>query len=297
MYTVPNQKIIVCDTWTGNIPKGMTYSILPHDIDYAAQLRLPGNAYKLFMYLYKNRKGFELALSPADVHKKTNMGKAAYDKAVEELIDNGYLSHIGGNRYRVVLQPELSKGKNDSPSPDFPSTGFPSTENHMTGSMVSGGPPPDFRMTGSMVSGGEINTLNINNNNITIGGYQCEDNNIASKETNKVARGRTDGLVTAEAEEAALALTVRQYKRYTEYGYREAIEQVEHAFNTMQKIIGPVPLWQYFQFANEAEYKAAAEAGKRQMLAAQTKADQASAQLQSEDDLPDMQFDEDKLHF
>ena len=50
MYTVPNQKTIICDSWEGNVPPGMKFSIHIRDIHEETMLRLSGKAFKQYHY-------------------------------------------------------------------------------------------------------------------------------------------------------------------------------------------------------------------------------------------------------
>lgn len=263
--SVPNQKIIVCDTWEGHIPDGVTFSKIIHNINEAAMTRLSGSGYKLYMYLYCNKKGFELELSPVTVKKKTGMGKSAYDGAVKELIDNGFLSLIHGNKYRFTKEPATRATvmkSVDGNSVDGKSyhEKAPSPDNHMTGSMIFGGPSPDNHMTGGMVSGGEIHTDNttIHTNNIGVSPFEGENN---------IARGVKNNASNEPMAEIAFALIAQSGKRYSPELFKKELQHSKEVISNMKTITGDpdYPVWKYLQFENEAAYRAAVEQVKSQL--------------------------------
>lgn len=63
----------------------------------ARALRHP--TFILYLYLSSNSNGYEFGLSQADVTKVTGISESSYHRGVSELIENGYITHIGGNRY------------------------------------------------------------------------------------------------------------------------------------------------------------------------------------------------------
>ena len=58
---------------------------------YVAMFNLSPNTFKLWAYLNANKDQHCFALSNTDIAEATGMSKGTYDKAVKELIDNGYL--------------------------------------------------------------------------------------------------------------------------------------------------------------------------------------------------------------
>ena len=274
MYTVPNQKIIICDTWEGKTPDGAKYSMLIHEINSEAMIRLPGNAYKLYHYLYSNKKGFRLALSPVDVKNKTGMGKDAYDKAVQDLMNKGYLAPIEGKRatfqFSIKPQPVGGKsvdGKSVDGKPGYADT--PLQENPLTGSGVSRSWSQENPLTGSGVSRGEINTITtINNDNSIIGVCQSDnkDNQEDMQEDITLAKkGKIDTVDIEKARESAYAVSARDG-----LSFRKAFEQMRRALANRQadSEFSTIPVWQYLQFENEEAYKAAAANGKAKAAAA-----------------------------
>ena len=106
MNTYTNQKII-------------TVKALPHDKDniYAvtsiramelAMSRLSGNAYKLWHYIQKNQNNYQFALSSKDACGFCGFGKGrgTYNRAIEELINNGYLIHDKNEYYTFYEMPK-----------------------------------------------------------------------------------------------------------------------------------------------------------------------------------------------
>ena len=177
-YTVPNQKVIICDSWEGSVPSGETYTLCVHSIECKARCDLSGNGYKLYRYLSDNKKGFRLALSPVAVRENTGMGKAAYDNAVRELQKKGYLCPEKGKtllyRFTIIPVPASSDDRAtihstvaDCPLPDDSTTGNMMTkgwspDDRTTCSTTTGWLSYEDPMTGSAVTGGEINTNNKN---------------------------------------------------------------------------------------------------------------------------------------
>lgn len=53
--------------------------------------KLNGSAFKVYMYFIKNKENHEFALSRVDVENKTGLKKTAYDSAIKQLIECGYL--------------------------------------------------------------------------------------------------------------------------------------------------------------------------------------------------------------
>lgn len=171
--SVPNQKIVFCDRWEGDIEPGMLYTVMVQTIaDQAAKL-LSGNAFKMYYYFQRNKKGFRLELSPVDVRQKLGIGKAAYDNAINELIDKGFLRRNGDDsniyNFSVVGKPVDGSPVDGSPvdgkpvdgKPYYDVVGFPYDRSRVSGGRVVGLPHDRSR-----VSGGEINIVTTIDNNI-----------------------------------------------------------------------------------------------------------------------------------
>ena len=269
MITVPNQKIVICDRWEGAIPNGETYTVVIHSIDKRAMFDLLGNAYVLYHYLCQNKKGFELALSPAAVKADTNMGKSAYDSAVKQLIEKGYLTNVRGNRYQFSIEPTQRRnaGNPVDGKPDYGEP--PSPGNHMTGSRVFGGPSPENHMTGSRVFGGETNINNkIDNKNSNIGVYPSKGNNIA--------RGKTNTVDDETVRDVAFALLIQSRWRYSPVAYNRKLEDAQRILCEIDSL----PIWQYIGFDSEDAFHEAVKKGKSQLPP-------------DDQETPDLQFEED----
>ncbi len=161
--SVPNQKIVFCDRWEGDVEPGMLYTIMVQTIaDQAAKL-LSGNAFKMYYYFQRNKKGFRLELSPVDVRQKLGIGKAAYDNAINELIDKGFLRRNGdaSNIYNFSVVGKPVDGSPVDGKPYYDVVGFPYDRSRVSGGRVVGLPYDRSR-----VSGGEINIVTTIDNNI-----------------------------------------------------------------------------------------------------------------------------------
>ena len=295
MITVPNQKIVICDRWEGAIPNGETYTMVIHSIDKRAMFDLDGNAYVLYHYLCQNKRGFELALSPTAVKADTNMGKSAYDNAVKQLIEKGYLTNVRGNRYQFSIEPTQrrnagnpvdgksvdGKSVDGNPVDGKPDYGEPpSPGNHMTGSRVFEGPSPENHMTGSRVFGGETNiNNNIDNKNSNIGVYPSKGNNIA--------RGKTNTVDDETVRDMAFALMALTKKKYSPTVYRKILKEAGDMLSSKSKLseLDTLPIWQYMRFDSEDAFHEAVKKGKSQL----PPDDQETSPAHT----PDLQFEED----
>lgn len=90
-----NQKVIQVHRKAGSI----TFAS-----NYKAMKALSSNGYVLYMYLLMHSNSRVWALSSEDVYVKTNLTKNTYPKAVNELINAGYLTeeeiNIGGKKFK-----------------------------------------------------------------------------------------------------------------------------------------------------------------------------------------------------
>ena len=94
---VPNQKLIVVNKAESN--KANLYCILNLQALSAACNALQSKAgIKLYLYLAKNQNKHTFALSSKDFEQWAGVGKTAYDTAVQELKDNGYLVKREGKK-------------------------------------------------------------------------------------------------------------------------------------------------------------------------------------------------------
>lgn len=99
MNTFKNQKVITINLAEHN--KDNLYAITSIDAMEIAMGKLSGNAYKLWHYIQKNQDGFQLALSSKHACTFCGFGKGrgTYNRAVQELIENGYLVPEKGDYY------------------------------------------------------------------------------------------------------------------------------------------------------------------------------------------------------
>ena len=68
----------------------VNFSLNKNDMMEAMQ-KLSFVGFKLYMYCASNMEGYVFGLSKVDVMANTNIGDGSYSKAVNDLIDNGYL--------------------------------------------------------------------------------------------------------------------------------------------------------------------------------------------------------------
>ena len=68
--------------------------------------RLKGEAFKLWVYLNKNRESYTMALSAVDALAWGIGSKSSYDRAVMKLIEQGYLVKIDNNYYSFYEIPQ-----------------------------------------------------------------------------------------------------------------------------------------------------------------------------------------------
>ena len=96
--TVPNQRVITVNKAPAD--KQHLYTVINLQALNTACMKLQSKAgIKLFLYLAKNQNGYKFALSSADFMEWSGVKIGAYNTAFKELVDNGYLSSIGGNYY------------------------------------------------------------------------------------------------------------------------------------------------------------------------------------------------------
>lgn len=70
--------------------RDVNFSLNKNDMIEAMQ-KLSFVGFKLYMYCASNMEGYVFGLSKVDVMTNTNIGDGSYSKAVNDLIDNGYL--------------------------------------------------------------------------------------------------------------------------------------------------------------------------------------------------------------
>lgn len=92
LHLVPNQKAIRIMT-KEKCDKDNLYACINLEAIEAAMAALDGNCFKLWLYLAKNQSGYEFGLSQKDC-EKYGLKKDAYQRAVNVLIEKGYLTEI-----------------------------------------------------------------------------------------------------------------------------------------------------------------------------------------------------------
>lgn len=77
---------------------------------------LSGNAFKLYMYLNKNKQNYNALLSFQEIHKACKMAKQTYTNAFAELEEHGYLVLKDGTKtiYTFYENPDLANEENDT---------------------------------------------------------------------------------------------------------------------------------------------------------------------------------------
>ena len=92
LHLVPNQKAIRIMT-KEKCDKDNLYACINLEAIEAAMAALDGNCFKLWLYFAKNQSGYEFGLSQKDC-EKNGLKKDAYQRAVNVLIEKGYLTEI-----------------------------------------------------------------------------------------------------------------------------------------------------------------------------------------------------------
>lgn len=109
MAAAPNQKIVYIGE---RVPRDAAHPYTEQSIEamrHAAN-ELSGDRFKVWMYLSKNRDDFTLELSQKDM-LKWGVKKDTYQRAVNDLIDLGYLVEIDAerNEWEFVEYPRENK--------------------------------------------------------------------------------------------------------------------------------------------------------------------------------------------
>lgn len=110
--TVPNQKIVrikdkeKCD-------KQNTYATINIEAINKACRDLDAGTLKLWLYFARNQEGYEFALSSSHCYDEIGMSRKQYDRAMKNLINQGYLVNIKGNNYDFYEVPVVSNGYNE----------------------------------------------------------------------------------------------------------------------------------------------------------------------------------------
>ena len=99
--SVPNQKIITVNKLScSKEDKTKLYTVNRLDGINQAAAKLQSKAgFKLYMYFAKNQDTYKFALSSTDFTQWSGCSLTAYNTAIKELIDLGYLIADSGNNY------------------------------------------------------------------------------------------------------------------------------------------------------------------------------------------------------
>lgn len=102
--TVANQKTVkiqkeLCDTQH-------LYAPINLDALQSAMIDLKGESFKMWIYLSKNRSGYEFALSRVDAIKWGIGSSSSYDRAIAELRAKGYLVEVSPNHFEFYEKPK-----------------------------------------------------------------------------------------------------------------------------------------------------------------------------------------------
>ena len=97
MQTYANQKVVTVYKQPCN--SANIYMTLNLKALGTAARSLSYGAFKLFIYFAKNQDGYCFALSSKDITQCFGMSRSAYNSAIHELIEKGYLEqvHDGSN--------------------------------------------------------------------------------------------------------------------------------------------------------------------------------------------------------
>lgn len=101
-----NQKLIVIHR---NIPEKNTkepYLCIHTDRIETAAKNLNNTAFKLYMYLVCNANNFKLEFSPQFISNTYGISLTSARRAIQELIDAGYVVEESGNRYEFYEVPQ-----------------------------------------------------------------------------------------------------------------------------------------------------------------------------------------------
>lgn len=112
----PNQKIVYIGE---RLPRDVSHPYTEQSIEAMrhAASELSGDRFKVWMYLSKNRDDFTLELSQKDM-LKWGVKKDTYQRAINDLIDLGYLVEIDKerNEWEFIEYPREKVEKNAVPA-------------------------------------------------------------------------------------------------------------------------------------------------------------------------------------
>ena len=117
--TSPNQRTIVIDKTDVSKGSGTTRPFLVEYndiIENAAQL-LNGNAFKLYIYLLCNKKGFHIGFSPKDVAESFGCSTDTVRTSFTTLVNNGFLTLANGSKSKYIFTDVPNKQLEESIQP------------------------------------------------------------------------------------------------------------------------------------------------------------------------------------
>ena len=216
MYTAPKQKVVTihktaCD-------KSNVYATINVESARKASKNLTDAGRLLWMYLAMNADGYTFALSNTAVTEQWNIERKRYNKAVNELVEKGYLVCRGGKNYdfiecpdaSIVLKEDISMSQNgtmNSPIQDIhcPKMGHSIAQN---GTFIV--PKRDIQLS----QNGTRNTINTTIDNTE---YNIRDNESTDSQPHKSSEN------------------VSQYEYDDDYGFGESVPSKRDEGDTMKR--------------------------------------------------------------
>ena len=101
---VPNQKIITVNKEPCS--KCKHYAMINLEAMEGASRNLRAGSFVLWCYFAKNQSGYQFALSSAAALESMGIKRDAYNNAVKELMEKGYLVNTCGNNYQFNEKPQ-----------------------------------------------------------------------------------------------------------------------------------------------------------------------------------------------
>lgn len=126
MEVFANQKIITVQST--QITKNSKYGVFEKDATYQAMCNLKKSSFYIYTYMNLNQNGYTFALSSKEVQDKTGIGHSAYNDAIKELLEKGYLQKIENNQY--IFKATLAG--NQMSKVAYPKNGKPLAENQIS---------------------------------------------------------------------------------------------------------------------------------------------------------------------
>jgi hypothetical protein len=102
--TVPNQKIVTVNKEPCS--KCNHYAMINISAMEGASRDLRAGSFVLWCYFAKNQGGYEFALSNTAALESMGIKRDAYNNAVKELMEKGYLVNTCGNNYQFNEKPQ-----------------------------------------------------------------------------------------------------------------------------------------------------------------------------------------------